>query len=36
MGSEHENPGGFAPVRKRETLEKTIIFFADKAIYPKK
>jgi hypothetical protein len=27
MGSKHENPGGFAPDRKRETLEKTIIFF---------
>jgi len=36
MGSKHENTGRFAPVRKRETLEKTIIFFADKAICPKK
>ena len=35
MGSEHENTGRFAPDRKRETLEKTIIFFADKAICQK-
>jgi len=27
MGSEHENTEGFAPDRKRETLETTIIFF---------
>ena len=35
MGSEHEDTGRFAPDRKRETLEKTIIFFADKAICQK-
>ena len=36
MGSEHENPGGFAPVRKRETLEKNNNIFEDKAICPEK
>jgi len=36
MGSKHENTGRFAPVRKRETLEKNNNIFADKAICPKK
>ena len=36
MGSEHENTGGFAPNRKRETLETTIIFLRIKQFVPKK
>jgi hypothetical protein len=36
MGSEHENPGRFALDRKKKSFEKTIIFFSDKTICPKK
>ena len=35
MGSKHENTGRFAPVRKRETLEKTIIFLLTKQFIQK-
>ena len=35
MGSKHENTGRFAPVRKRETLEKTIIFLLTKQFVQK-
>ena len=35
MGSKHENTGRFAPIRKRETLEKTIIFLLTKQFVQK-